>query len=94
MFHGTVSLEIANGLRALRRRIEAANIPTSQLDKTLNLATWNIRKLGMKRRTQAENHYIAEILGPYWWDACSNMIRTGATPNRAVGKQAGLQRNG
>jgi len=36
MFHGSVSLEIANGLKALRRRIEAASIPTSQLDKTLN----------------------------------------------------------
>lgn len=65
MFHGDVSLEIARGLKALSKRIEAARVPPSQFDKTLNLATWNIRKFGTKRRTQAAIHYIAEILGQF-----------------------------
>jgi endonuclease/exonuclease/phosphatase family metal-dependent hydrolase len=65
MFHGTVSLEIANGLKELRKRIARKPVPPSQLDKTLNLATWNIRKFGNKRRTQAAIHYIAEIVGQF-----------------------------
>jgi endonuclease/exonuclease/phosphatase family metal-dependent hydrolase len=65
MFHGNVSLEIARGLKVLRKRIAAARVPPSQLDKTLNLATWNIRKFGTTRRTQAAIHYIAEILGEF-----------------------------
>ncbi|MFN3808698.1 endonuclease/exonuclease/phosphatase family protein [Asticcacaulis sp.] len=65
MFHGNVSLEIAEGLKTLRKRIEAAKIPPSKLDETLNIATWNIREFGKKRRTQAAIHYIAEILGQF-----------------------------
>ncbi len=65
MFHGNVSLEIAEGLRALRQRIAAAQIPPSKLDETLNIATWNIREFGKKRRSQAAVHYIAEILGQF-----------------------------
>lgn len=65
MFHGNVSLEIAEGLQLLRKRIEAARIPASKLDETLNVATWNIRELGKKRRTQAAIHYIAEIIGQF-----------------------------
>jgi len=44
MFHGNVSLEIARALKVLRRRIEAAQIPSSNLDETLNIATWNNRR--------------------------------------------------
>jgi len=69
MFHGKVSLEIAQGIRALRERIEQANIPPSILDETLNLATWNIREFGRlrrrRRRSQAAIHYIAEILSQF-----------------------------
>jgi len=65
MFHGTVTPEIAAGLKVLRKRIEAANIPSSRLDETLNIATWNIREFGKKRRSQAAIHYIAEILGQF-----------------------------
>lgn len=65
MFHGNVSLEIAEGLKLLRRRIEAANIPPSQLDETLNIATWNIRAFGSRRRSEAAIHYIAEIIGQF-----------------------------
>ncbi|WP_033922978.1 endonuclease/exonuclease/phosphatase family protein [Sphingomonas sp. 37zxx] len=65
MFHGNVSLEIAEGLKLLRKRIDTAGIPPSKLDETLNIATWNIREFGKKRRTQAAIHYIAEIIGQF-----------------------------
>lgn len=65
MFHGNVSLPIARGLKVLRERIEAARIPPSKLDETINIATWNIRELGRKRRSQAAIHYIAEIIGRF-----------------------------
>lgn len=65
MHHGDVSPEIAAGLLALRKRIEAAKIPSSKLDETINVAVWNIREFGKKRRTVAAIHYIAEILGQF-----------------------------
>lgn len=65
MFHGNVSLEIAEGLKLLKKRIEAANIPPSKLDETLNIATWNVREFGKKARSQAAIHYIAEIMGQF-----------------------------
>ena len=65
MFHGNISLEIAKGLQTLQKRIKAANIPASKLDETLNLATWNVREFGKKRRTQAAIHYIAEVIGQF-----------------------------
>lgn len=65
MFHGNVSLEIAEGLKLLRKRINAAKIPPSKLDETLNIATWNVREFGKKRRSDAAIHYIAEIIGQF-----------------------------
>jgi endonuclease/exonuclease/phosphatase family protein len=65
MHHGDVSPDIAAGLLALRKRIEAAKIPPSKLDETINVAIWNIREFGKKRRTEAAIHYIAEILGQF-----------------------------
>lgn len=65
MFHGNVTLEIAEGLKQLRTRIEAAKIPPSKRDETLNIATWNVREFGKKRRSDAAIHYIAEILGQF-----------------------------
>jgi len=66
MFHGKISPEIARGLKVLRKRIKKADISPSILDKTLNIATWNIREFGRmrrrKRRSEAAIHYIAEIL--------------------------------
>jgi hypothetical protein len=52
-------------LLALRKRIEAAKIPPSQLDQTINIAIWNIREFGKSPRTEAAIHYIAEILGQF-----------------------------
>ena len=65
MHHGDVSPEIAAGLLALKKRIDAAKIPPSKLDETINVAVWNIREFGKKRRTVAALHYIAEILGQF-----------------------------
>ncbi len=65
MNHGTVSRQIAAGLLALQERISAAKIPSSKIDETLNIATWNIRDFGKKPRSQAAVHYIAEILGQF-----------------------------
>ena len=65
MNHGKVSKEIARGLLALRNRIAKENIPSSKLDETLNLASWNLREFGKARRTDAAIHYIAEILGQF-----------------------------
>ncbi len=65
MNHGNVSPEIAKGLKVLRSRIAKAKIPSSKLDETLNIATWNIREFGKKARSEAAIHYIAEILGQF-----------------------------
>lgn len=65
MHHGDVSPDIAAGLLALKKRIEAAKIPPSRLDQSINVAIWNIREFGKKRRTEAAIHYIAEILGQF-----------------------------
>ena len=65
MDHGPISKDIASGLLALQQRIKAANIPSSKLDETINIATWNIREFGKKARSEAALHYIAEILGQF-----------------------------
>ena len=65
MHHGPVSPEIAAGLLALKKRIDAARIPPSKLDETINLAVWNIREFGKVSRTEPAIHYIAEILGQF-----------------------------
>ena len=65
MHHGDVTPEIAAGLLALKKRIDAAKIPPSKLDETINVAVWNIRDFGKKRRSVAALHYIAEILGQF-----------------------------
>ena len=65
MHHGDVSPQIARGLLELKQRIEAAKIPPSKLDETINVAIWNIREFGKVRRTEPAIHYIAEILGQF-----------------------------
>ena len=65
MHHGKITPEIAQGLIALRKRIVAAKIPPSKLDETINVAIWNIREFGRKKRTTAAIHYLAEILGQF-----------------------------
>lgn len=65
MHHGNVSADIAQGLLALKKRIDAANIPASKLDESINVAIWNIREFGKVPRTDAAIHLIAEILGHF-----------------------------
>lgn len=65
MHHGDVSPQIAQGLLSLKKRIDAAKIPPSKIDETINVAVWNIREFGKVRRTKAAIHYIAEILGQF-----------------------------
>ena len=50
MHHGDVSPEIAQGLLALKKQIEAAKIPPSKLDETTHVVLWNLRAVGRKRR--------------------------------------------
>lgn len=62
VFHGKISPQIAKGIKVLRKRIAEEKIPPMKLDETLNIATWNIREFGRRKRTGAAIHYIAEIL--------------------------------
>ena len=61
----SVSTDLAKRLKVLRARIAAANIPSSKLDETFNLASWNIREFGKVARQQPAIHFIAEILGQF-----------------------------
>ena len=65
MHHGPLSKQVAKGLRVLRERIEAAQIPSSKPDETLNIATWNVREFGRRPRRKASLHYIAETFGQF-----------------------------
>ncbi len=66
MFHGDIGKDIAQGLLELNEKcIKPAKIPPSELDQTLNIATWNIREFGKKGRLDASIHYIAEIIGQF-----------------------------
>ena len=65
LYHGRLNPQTTMGLEALHQRIEDANIPPSAAGKTINLAAWNIRNLGIKPRDKASLHYIAEILSQF-----------------------------
>lgn len=65
MHHGKVKLPIAKGLLALKKQIDEAEIPPSDLDETINVAVWNIREFGKVERNEAAIHYIAEIIGQF-----------------------------
>ncbi|MEP5762978.1 MAG: endonuclease/exonuclease/phosphatase family protein [Halieaceae bacterium] len=61
MDHSVLKLDELKALKTLRKRIQQANIPSSRLDETINIATWNIRHWGQKKRKRCSLHYIAEI---------------------------------
>lgn len=65
MRHGKISRDTALGLKALRKRIAKAKIPSSKLDESINIATWNVRDFGKSRRMTASIHYIAEIMNQF-----------------------------
>ncbi|ESP95034.1 MULTISPECIES: endonuclease/exonuclease/phosphatase family protein [Pseudoalteromonas] len=62
MDYSKVSKDQAIKLRQLNNRIELANIPSSSLDESLNVATWNIRDFGKSRRSDDGILFIAQIL--------------------------------
>lgn len=62
MNYDGVTDDIAKGLLVLKDRIAKAKIPSSKIDETLNIATWNVREFGKKARTRPALYYIAEIL--------------------------------
>ncbi len=61
MDHSVLSLDELKALKILRKRIAAARVPPSMLDETINIATWNVRRWGTRRRKRCSLHYIAEI---------------------------------
>ncbi len=65
MKHGNVDKHTAKGLVELKKRIAKQDIKPSIKDKTLNLATWNIREFGKKSRLKQSIHYVAEILSNF-----------------------------
>jgi len=60
-----MSKELAMGLKELRKRISSSNVPSSKLDETINIATWNIREFGKKPRMRESLHFIAEIMNEF-----------------------------
>ncbi|WP_412971443.1 endonuclease/exonuclease/phosphatase family protein [Glaciecola sp. MF2-115] len=65
MKHSGVDKPTAQGLLALKQRIADHKIVPSIKDKTINLATWNIREFGRKTRLDSSIHFIAEILSQF-----------------------------
>lgn len=65
MNHGRLTKNMAKGIKELRSRIEESEIPSSKLDETINIATWNIREFGRKRRKKLSLHLIAEVLNQF-----------------------------
>ncbi|MCK0068153.1 endonuclease/exonuclease/phosphatase family protein [Kordiimonas laminariae] len=65
MDHSKLSLSELEGIKLLRKRIARAEIPSSKLDETLNIATWNIRHWGQKKRKRFSLHCIAEIFNQF-----------------------------
>lgn len=65
MFHGTLDIESAKILREMQARITALNLPPSELDESILVASWNIRELGKSERHPLALHLIAEIIGQF-----------------------------
>jgi endonuclease/exonuclease/phosphatase family metal-dependent hydrolase len=62
MDYQNLDKETAEGLKELQNRIDAHNLPSSSLDETIKIASWNIREFGKKPRKKKSLYYIAEIL--------------------------------
>ena len=65
MNHGNLTRNMAKGIKELRKRIDESDIPSSKLDESINIATWNIREFGKKKRKKLALHLIAEVLGQF-----------------------------
>lgn len=62
MLHKNITPQIGAGIKELRKRI---GVPSSKLDETVNIATWNIREFGKTPRTDLGIHCIAEVLSNF-----------------------------
>lgn len=67
MHYQNLDKKIAAGLKELQKRITAYHLPDSALDRTLKIATWNIREFGNPghKRSKKSLYYIAEILSQF-----------------------------
>jgi hypothetical protein len=65
MFHGPLDVRSAKILRTLQDRIAAKGLPSSKLDESMLVASWNIRAFGADPRHPLALHLIAEILGQF-----------------------------
>lgn len=65
MNHGTIDTDTAESLKLLTNTIKEFNVPSSKLDETLIVASWNIREFGKKRRPKKALHLVAEVLGQF-----------------------------
>ncbi|WP_047396031.1 endonuclease/exonuclease/phosphatase family protein [Chitinibacter sp. ZOR0017] len=65
MFHGNLDIASAKALREMQDRIVALNLPSSSLDESILVASWNIREFGKQKRHPLALHLIAEIIGQF-----------------------------
>ena len=84
MFHGELDIHVAQGLKALRKRIADAHIPSSKLDESFNIATWNIRDFGKRPRRNGSIHFIAEILNQFDLIAITELRKNMADLHRVM----------
>ena len=57
-----IGTDTARRLKLLIERIDETDIPSSSLDESLNIATWNIRDFGKTRRSDDAILFIAQLL--------------------------------
>ena len=62
MLHEGIDEHTASGIKVLRSRIK---VPSSKLDESIIVGTWNIRAFGKSPRTKTGIHYIAEIISNF-----------------------------
>lgn len=65
MHHGQIDTDTAEALQLLSKTIDKGNVPSSKLDETLIIASWNIRTFGKAKRSKKALHLVAEILGQF-----------------------------
>jgi Endonuclease/Exonuclease/phosphatase family len=65
MNHGKIDTDTAESLKLLLNTIKEFGLPSSKLDETLIVASWNIREFGKARRPKKALHLVAEILGQF-----------------------------
>ncbi|WP_125779378.1 endonuclease/exonuclease/phosphatase family protein [Pseudoalteromonas rubra] len=83
-----LSKATAEKLKLLVERIEQSHIPPSMLDETLNIATWNIRDFGKRRRSELAITLISRVL--YQFDLIAiTELRDDLTDFKRVMQQLG-----